>query len=437
MKTFILLSLLLPISSWAWSNHGLSTYVALKNSSLQHEPKVKAEKLEDFLEKEKRSLPELFKKIETKIAEAGLLFTNTPQIFNPSLEGQALKESFLHSLRVNTQVPYSLYLQDIPSAGLDNKETMDPSQASLIKDISLARKHLLKLNDKEEVSPLLVVSTYVDEPDFGMDIGLFEDSVNSADGKIYGFGNLPFGNPRLEYATQAPFHMAFYFESGTTYAFKPEIKRTFPRVRIMMYCQLSHFAFKTGHPYWGYRFAAWALHYVQDLTQPYHTTLVPGSTEGGRILAAVLNILGFHDKQNGILNEITNLHVAVEHYQFTRLTQVLENNQADEILISPLQNPRVKLTKLQNSRQVKDVVAHTSNQESDKLSEALAEVISPQIYLSNDPGNIDYYNLIEGLPQDQKKALYNELGVLMSHLGQYSRDFIIGIKATDDCSQSK
>ena len=45
--------------------------------------------------------------------------------------------------------------------------------------------------------------------------------------------------------------------------------------RAALYARLSDGAFSTGHPYWGYRFLAWSLHYVQDVTQPWHTIFLP------------------------------------------------------------------------------------------------------------------------------------------------------------------
>lgn len=431
LNKFLLFAIFLTSNSlFAWSNHGLSTYVALRNTELQKAPKVKVEKLEDFLEAEKVNLSGHLQKIENRIKELGLQFTDVPQKFNPELKDAELKESFLHSLRVNTRVHYGLYLQDIPSANTGSRPKIPAKQISLIEDISLARKHLLVLKDKEDVEPLLVVSTYVDEPDFGMDIGLFEDVENSPEGKLYGFGKIPFGNPRLEYATQAPFHMAFFYELPTTYWAKQSIKRTFPDTRILQYRELSAYAFKTGHPYWGYRFAAWALHYIQDLSQPYHSSLVPGASEWNKIVAAVLAMASFTEKQDKLINEITNLHVAVEDYQFTHLAKNLEEGKEDAVLIKPLETSTHPLATLNLFNHIKSIVAKTSFKEAKNLRDALASAIAPSIYLSNDPGKIDYHNLIENLDEKRKAALYKELSVLMSHLGQHTRDFILNLQTT-------
>ena len=53
-----------------------------------------------------------------------------------------------------------------------------------------------------------------------MDIGLFAD--NGTDfGQGYGFGIQPFGNPNLEYSSQAPFHMGFYHLDWLTRTAQP------------------------------------------------------------------------------------------------------------------------------------------------------------------------------------------------------------------------
>lgn len=45
--------------------------------------------------------------------------------------------------------------------------------------------------------------------------------------------------------------------------------------RAELYAELARGAFRTGHPYWGFRFLAWSIHYIQDVTQPWHTELLP------------------------------------------------------------------------------------------------------------------------------------------------------------------
>ena len=111
-----------------------------------------------------------------------------------------------------------------------------------------------------------MLSSASDEPDYGLDIGLWENN-DTKFGKEYGYGKQPFGNPKLDYGTQAPFHMGFYHESGIIYD-AARVSKKLSRNKESPVPFLAKLAFQTGHPYWGYRFAGWGLHYLQDLTMP-------------------------------------------------------------------------------------------------------------------------------------------------------------------------
>jgi len=48
--------------------------------------------------------------------------------------------------------------------------------------------------------------------------------------------------------------------------------------RVDLFTRLAKHAFETDHDYWGWRFSAWAIHYAQDLAQPYHSKTIPSAT---------------------------------------------------------------------------------------------------------------------------------------------------------------
>jgi hypothetical protein len=83
--------------------------------------------------------------------------------------------------------------------------------------------------------------------------------------------------------------MSYFYEEGSshTHAFRhyyvptslaPPIlaPRGVAPGRAALYSELARGAFQTGHPYWGFRFLAWSIHYLQDVTQPWHTVFLPG-----------------------------------------------------------------------------------------------------------------------------------------------------------------
>ncbi len=114
----------------------------------------------------------------------------------------------------------------------------------------------------ETVSPSQVFATFSDEPDWGMDQNLYPI-------REYGYGPAPFGAETGK-SSQAPFHMAFLHENPIVTALVPDLRRSFMEQRIRVSFALARTAFAHRVDYWGWRFAAWAAHYLQDLTQPYH-----------------------------------------------------------------------------------------------------------------------------------------------------------------------
>ena len=68
----------------------------------------------------------------------------------------------------------------------------------------------------------------------------------------------------------------FYFENAIVFKAAPFLAQTHVEYRVRQYMTLARFAFAQGHPYWGYRFLGWGLHYLQDLSQPYHASILPG-----------------------------------------------------------------------------------------------------------------------------------------------------------------
>ncbi len=47
--------------------------------------------------------------------------------------------------------------------------------------------------------------------------------------------------------------------------------------RMQLFYELALIAFDSGHDYWGYRFLGNAVHYLEDMSQPFHTRLVISS----------------------------------------------------------------------------------------------------------------------------------------------------------------
>ena len=414
----------------AWSNHGLSTYLALKDEDrVSKEPSIESESLIQFLEATKLKLPDLLGPLlQSAQNDHGAKLAANPSLnFDANLSGEALKLSFLRTLRLSTRAKYRNFLQDIPGADVSRSKKISITDVSLVATVDLANHHFLDLRNNEKVSPLMALSSYVDEPDFGMDVGLFADSPNSPDGQTYGMGNLPFGNKDLEYGSQAPLHMAFHFEGVVINGLRPSLLQTYTLMRINQFSALAKFAFAEGRSYWGYRFAAWALHYVQDLTQPYHSTLAPGHSATSLVTGGLLDIIGNGSKANALLNELTSLHTAVEDYQFNLLTRVLRKNLNDHPLALALRRQRSESAKGIAVTEVKLGVAKPSNQQA-KPTAASIKLLIPQVVFERgiDVG-VNYTQLIASNSSVQRAPLDELLVNLMHQLGSSSRRFLTDV----------
>ncbi len=135
-----------------------------------------------------------------------------------------------------------------------------------------------KVEDKTDAKTIL--STYADEPDWGMDEGLSLNSMQSLTGGSHGWR-----------------HQYYILLGGI-------LKLGEAPDRAVHFYNMAIEAFKNGDPYWGFRFLARALHYLQDLTNPFHAN--PGPT-----ITLLSNIWDI----NGVTVLAMNHHFALEDYQ--------------------------------------------------------------------------------------------------------------------------
>ncbi|MCB9777614.1 MAG: hypothetical protein H6742_03535 [Alphaproteobacteria bacterium] len=179
------------------------------------------------------------------------------------------RDAFLRACRLNPAARLPLVVRVLPGQDDAPGFAVAPEAASrylhavppLAVDI-----HVVPAGTR--VSARAVLSTFVDEPDWGFDHELWGITA-------YGYGEQPFGKATGE-SSKAPFHMQFDHENVLTKAFT-DLDEAMVRDRVDLFLRLSRAAFVSGHDYWGLRFAAWASHYVQDLAQPYHSRALPSA----------------------------------------------------------------------------------------------------------------------------------------------------------------
>jgi hypothetical protein len=309
---FALLILFASLPASAWENHTQLSDIALEAESWAATD-VTAESLDSFLEEAKGRLGAVLAAVEKDAKADYPAYKPLPAAltFDPAASGEALRESFTGALRVNPTMPFPLFLQT-PAGKSDTRPELVQEKVDLLGN-RLVNGSLRGLEEGETVTALQVVETAADEPDYGMDIGLFENN-GTAWGARYGFGLQPFGNPSLSYGSQAPFHMSFANEDGILKAAAPKYQGSYVGYRVDLYAALAREAFASGHAYWGWRFAGWALHYVEDAAMPYHSSLLPAKDTLGILL---LNAFGTAAQIDGEVVLLSNRHVIMENYQYS------------------------------------------------------------------------------------------------------------------------
>lgn len=318
-----LLALCAAHPAWAWSNHAMASYRAFEVlPEVAQAAPVAAEPLEDFLRAQAMPIEALLAS-EDAWAQAHIAhYPPLPAAMRlraQAVQGDAtaLRKAFLTALRVSPKSRFALYLQPDPWAPAPDPATRlehDAVSALPARTKEGGGHVFVRLRAGEAVAPLAVLASASDEPDYGLDLNLWADSPSEW-GPAYGFGKIPFGNPSLDFSTQAPFHMGYYHEQPVIYMAAGFLKRTYPLLRIHQYASLSELAFRTGHPYWGWRFAGLALHYLQDLTQPYHASLAPGFSAARLIGINLLATLGMPGAKNDMVILLSNRHFVLERYE--------------------------------------------------------------------------------------------------------------------------
>lgn len=326
----------------SWSEHPLLINQVLKDMPhLQEMDSIEVKSLVRFLIEEEQRLEVFFANQEEWARKNLPDYAPRPDelTFRATGNEEDIIQRFLYAVRLNPNAKMRLYLHLLPNEDVAGWPTVNPAELTTLSNISAMEKtNYLLLKDGDKVSPLLVLRTATDEPDYGFDLGLFED--NGTDyGKIYGFGEQSFGNPNLEYSSQAPFHMGFYHEAKIVYFFGPFLKRTYPEYRVHLFRSLAEFAFENGQDYWAWRFMGWGMHYLNDMSMPYHTAPLPGVSALSMIWKNVKAMLGFKGARDRAVQLVSNRHTVFEEFQWqvTR-TAYLEGDE-DHPFFEALRNP--------------------------------------------------------------------------------------------------
>lgn len=422
----------------AWSNHSFAAYRTFeKMPEVADAALVTVEPLEAFLKAQEKPIESLLASQEAWAQSHLEAYPPRPAALafkaDPTRTDAARRLSFLMALRVAPNSKFALYLQPDPWRPRPDPATLLAHAAvNTLPEQANSNYRFVSIKAGDQVTPLGVMATATDEPDYGLDINLWDDSPSDW-GNIYGFGALPFGNPALYFSTQAPFHMGFYHEDRILYLAAPFIQKTFPLLRAHQYGSLAALAFRTGHAYWGWRFTGLALHYVQDLTQPYHASLSPGNSSVKLIGIHLLALAGLPRMKDEMLVLLSNRHLALEKYQHELLHGAAQARQETGLERALRSSDKDASYPAWSDLYARDVVSRQSHALGARLAGILVDTLPPG-YVS-DP-SFDFgvkesgIRLAAELGQQspsKRARLDTVLAELLGNFGAHSRNLVHGV----------
>ena len=419
----------------AWANHTLISQGLLESMpEVANAQPVQVESLESFLLANEAQLAAFLTQQENWMQKNLRHYEPLPDALAFKASGRLddIRQRFTHAIRINPNTRLNLYLQMTPGHESGQGTVLDAAEITTFSDNRYLDKiNILQLQPGDKVSAMDVVISANDEPDHGMDIGLYTDS-NTEHGKIYGFGVQPFGNPNLEYGTQAPFHMGFYHESQVMFAAGGFLKRTYPEYRIQQFKHLAEFAFKTGHAYWGWRFMGLGLHYVGDFSNPYHVTPVAGNSTASTIWVGLLSIAGMSGPQHDAVQIVSNRHTAIEEFQQSVMTEAFKNQQADHVALQATRGATSAGQYQHNF--VIDVFAKGGYEQASALDEVILQTM-PAKFVSNVKVEFsqlpERHQLVEKIREHKGQAAVDSLNQTLAQLltlfGENGKSYVQGI----------
>ena len=427
--TRILVVLLIGLSTTftakAWSEHPLLAYPVLSTiPELTSKDSVIVMSLRAFLQKEEAGIEKLLAEHEAWARENLPDYAPLPDglMFKKTGNSDDILKRFYYAIRINPNVKMRLYLHLLPNQDIGDLPPINPAELTTLSDVtSMLTTNYVEIFEGQKVSPLSVLCTANDEPDYGIDLGLFEDN-NTEHGSVYGFGVQPFGDPNLEYGSQAPFHMGFYHEAKLVFKFGPFLKKTYPEYRINLFKTLAEYAFETGNDYWGYRFMGWGMHYLSDLSMPYHTAPLPGVSAFRMIWINLKAMLGFPRSKDNAVQIVSNRHSVLEQFQWVVVKKAYQNDPENNVIIKALKNPIEHVDFSQDF--ARNVTSRESVDRSKRVDKNLKKW-SPKILVSDPkfeaPGSKELDNLIELMKQEKgEESVENMTNMVAEIMRSYS-----------------
>ena len=420
-------------AAWAWSNHALSTWAAISvMPEMRGLPPVQVESLERFLMAEREGIARLLEDEErwARTHVPGYPPRPEPLAFGPDpAPPESLRQRFVGAVRMNPAMRLALYLQLPPGGRVEGPVLAEADLTPLKDGEAIKLSTFLALREGQRVAPIDVLATASDEPDYGLDIGGWSDN-GTAHGAAYGFGRQPFGNPTSELSSQAPLHMGFYHEPSIVYTAAPFLARTLPEYRIHLWQALARHALRTGHGYWGWRFAGWALHYLQDLSQPYHARVLPGVGVARMLWINALDMAGIHGAKTRAINLVTNRHFALENFTLHMLRAAYLRPQGASEAIDALRDTAADAGHRHDDTAPRARIARQAYDAADMIDAALESALPPRVVSDPDyvigktEPDLDLFARLGAASPERRQALAASVAPLLRNVGSHTRGFV-------------
>jgi hypothetical protein len=419
----------------AWSNHALGTWAALSTlPSVVNAPPVEVESLARFVAADPKALARVLADEEAWARARLPGYAPRPDTLafraEPAVSPEDLARRFVGALRINPASRLALYLQLAPGRTPEGRGVLPEDAVTTLKTKESSKLNtFVALREGEKVAVIDVVASASDEPDYGLDVGLWADN-HTLQGAAYGFGKQPFGNPTLEFSSQAPMHMGFFHEAGIVYRAAAFLKRTYPEARVHLYRTLAAHALASGHPYWGWRFAGWAMHYVQDLTQPYHARVLPGVGATRMLWVNTIDMIGIRGPKEHAITFVSNRHLALENFQRGWLRAAQQGRPEAANALQALRDTSKDGGAAFGDDTLRSVVTEEASRAADALDAALLQRL-PARYTS-DPDyafgvtetGLDLYAELGRSAPAERIALEADIAPLMARFGVHTRSLV-------------
>jgi hypothetical protein len=262
------------------------------------------------------------------------------------LSEQAIAEGDLPFTAQETEALFAPLAPQCGAADAEILRTLEP-ELMLHRGTRFASTSAEACTAKRATTGAEVLTPAVDDPDKGMDDDL-PDEYDPAHDRPYLGGTK---GPPSKGFRHVYFRAWNLLHPITTFHLPPRALGANPaRLEFLVTRAKRELARRDRKPI-NFRVLGWALHYLQDLTQPFHTVMTPSP----RMVAWYAlwtwpPTKGFRDLEKETARSVTNYHWAVEGYVRDRLMEKGEMNPFAECLAHP-----AAYTSIPNRTSIQDV----------------------------------------------------------------------------------